>query len=90
MAGTGRADLQSRLIEVAPGAQLMGAAVNQSAANVANSIGAALGSVVITAGLGYRAPAVVGVVLGTVGLALAATSFARDGRGQIAASRSGR
>ncbi|GAA2709339.1 MFS transporter [Actinoplanes palleronii] len=72
--------LQSRLIAVAPGAQLMGAAVNQSAMNLANSLGAALGSVVIAAGLGYRAPAWAGVGLGVLGLALAATSFALDRR----------
>ncbi|KUL40044.1 MFS transporter [Actinoplanes awajinensis] len=72
--------LQSRLIAVAPGAQLMGAAVNQSAMNLANSLGAALGSVVIAAGLGYRAPAWAGVGLGVIGLALAATSFALDRR----------
>lgn len=38
-----------RLVAVAPGAQLMGAAVNQSAMNVANSLGAAVGGVVIAA-----------------------------------------
>jgi DHA1 family inner membrane transport protein len=70
--------LQARLIAVAPGAQLMGAAVNQSAMNIANSLGAALGSVVIAAGLGYRAPSWTGAVLGVAGLALAATSFAVD------------
>jgi DHA1 family inner membrane transport protein len=72
--------LQARLITVAPGAQLMGAAVNQSATNIANSLGAALGSVVIAAGLGYRAPSWIGAVLGVAGLALAATSFALDRR----------
>jgi DHA1 family inner membrane transport protein len=72
--------LQARLITVAPGAQLMGAAVNQSATNIANSLGAALGSVVIAAGLGYRAPSWIGAVLGVAGLALAATSFAVDRR----------
>ncbi|MEV6851567.1 hypothetical protein [Actinoplanes sp. NPDC051411] len=70
--------LQARLIAVAPGAQLMGAAVNQSAMNIANSLGAALGSVVIAAGLGYRAPSWTGAILGVLGLALAATSFALD------------
>ncbi|ETK36873.1 MFS transporter [Microbispora sp. ATCC PTA-5024] len=70
--------MQSRLIAVAPGAQMMGAAVNQSAMNVANSLGAALGGVVIARGLGYVAPGWVGVVLGLVGFALAATSFALE------------
>lgn len=70
--------LQARLIEVAPGAQLMGAAVNQSATNLANSIGAALGGLAITLGLGYLAPAWVGVGLGSAGLALAAIGFRLD------------
>ena len=68
--------LQARLITVAPGAQMMGAALNQSAMNIANSLGAALGSVAIAAGLGYLAPARVGVVLAIVGLALGMVSFA--------------
>ncbi|MGW0215531.1 MFS transporter [Micromonospora chokoriensis] len=68
--------LQARLITVAPGAQLMGAALNQSAMNIANSLGAALGSVAIAAGLGYLAPAWVGAVLAIVGLALGVVSFA--------------
>ncbi|MEO3770499.1 MFS transporter [Micromonospora sp. B9E7] len=68
--------LQARLITVAPGAQLMGAALNQSAMNIANSLGAALGSVAIAAGLGYLAPAWVGVVLAIVGLTLGVVSFA--------------
>ncbi|NBH12509.1 MFS transporter, partial [Amycolatopsis sp. SID8362] len=72
--------LQSRLIEVAPGAQLMGAALNQSAFNTANSLGAALGSVVIAAGLGYRATAWAGVVVSVVGLALALAGVAVDRR----------
>jgi len=72
--------LQTRLIEVAPGAQLMGAAVNQSATNLANSIGATLGSLAIGHGLGYLSPAWVGVGLGSAGLVLAAVSFRLDRR----------
>ncbi|WCN84045.1 MFS transporter [Micromonospora sp. LH3U1] len=68
--------LQARLITVAPGAQMMGAALNQSAMNIANSLGAALGSVAIAAGLGYLAPARVGIALAIVGLALGMVSFA--------------
>lgn len=68
--------LQARLITVAPRAQMMGAALNQSAMNIANSLGAALGSVAIAAGFGYLAPARVGVVLAIVGLALGMVSFA--------------
>ncbi|GAA4249770.1 MFS transporter [Dactylosporangium darangshiense] len=72
--------MQSRLIGVAPGAQLMGAAVNQSAMNIANSLGAALGGVVIASGWGYVAPSWVGVGLGVAGFALAGASFALESR----------
>ncbi|MFG1643200.1 MFS transporter [Amycolatopsis sp. NPDC049252] len=72
--------LQARLIAVAPGAQLMGAALNQSAFNAANSLGAALGSVVIAAGLGYRATAWAGVVVSAIGLALAVAGLAFERR----------
>ena len=78
--------LQARLIAVAPGAQLMGAAVNQSAMNIANSLGAALGGLVIARGFGYEAPAWVGVVLGTVGFGMAAVSFALDRRSHTRAA----
>ncbi|WP_248961990.1 MFS transporter [Sphaerisporangium perillae] len=70
--------LQSRLIAVAPGAQMMGAALNQSAMNVANSLGALLGGIVIAHGLGYIAPSWVGVGFGLLGFALAGTSFALE------------
>jgi DHA1 family inner membrane transport protein len=70
--------LQARLIAVAPGAQLMGAAVNQSASNIANSIGAALGGAVIAAGWGYLSAAWIGVALAVSGLGLALVSFRLD------------
>jgi DHA1 family inner membrane transport protein len=70
--------LQSRLISIAPGAQLMGAALNQSATNIANSVGAALGGLVIAWGYGFLAPAWAGAVLGLIGLGLAALSFRLD------------
>ncbi|MGK5680456.1 MFS transporter [Actinoplanes sp. URMC 104] len=72
--------LQARLIAVAPGAQLMGAAVNQSASNVANSAGAALGGAVIAAGWGYLSAAWIGVLLAVTGLVLAVLSFRMDRR----------
>jgi DHA1 family inner membrane transport protein len=77
--------LQARLITVAPGARLMGAAVSQSALNLANSLGAALGGLAIARGLGYLAPAWVGVALVTIGLGLAAAGFAHDRRRPAAA-----
>src|SRR3954467_3731041 len=51
--------LQMRLMETAGEAQMLGAALNHSALNLANALGAWLGGVVIAAGFGYRAPSVV-------------------------------
>ncbi|PZA19987.1 MFS transporter [Modestobacter versicolor] len=60
--------LQLRLMEVAGDAQMLGAALNHSALNAANALGAWLGGLVIAAGLGYRAPSAVGVGLAVLGL----------------------
>jgi DHA1 family inner membrane transport protein len=60
--------LQLRLMETAGEAQMLGAALNHSALNLANALGAWLGGLVIAAGLGYRAPSAVGAVLAAAGL----------------------
>jgi DHA1 family inner membrane transport protein len=60
--------LQLRLMEVAGDAQMLGAALNHSALNLANALGAWLGGLVIAAGYGYRAPSAVGAGLAAVGL----------------------
>jgi MFS transporter, DHA1 family, inner membrane transport protein len=60
--------LQLRLMEVAGDAQMLGAALNHSALNLANALGAWLGGLVIAAGLGYRAPSLVGAGLAVLGL----------------------
>jgi MFS transporter, DHA1 family, inner membrane transport protein len=60
--------LQLRLMETAGEAQMLGAALNHSALNLANALGAWLGGLVIAAGLGYRAPSVVGTGLAAAGL----------------------
>jgi DHA1 family inner membrane transport protein len=60
--------LQMRLMETAGDAQMLGAALNHSALNLANALGAWLGGLVIAAGLGYRAPSVVGAGLAALGL----------------------
>ena len=72
--------VQARLIAVSGEAQLLGAALVHSALNIANSIGAALGGLVIAAGLGYLAPSWVGVGLGLLGFGLAVLSFAHEDR----------
>ena len=70
--------LQLRLMETAGEAQMLGAALNHSALNMANALGAWLGGVVIAAGYGYRAPSVVGAGLAVAGLApLAASAVLR-------------
>jgi DHA1 family inner membrane transport protein len=60
--------LQLRLMEVAGDAQMLGAALNHSALNLANALGAWLGGLVIAAGYGYRAPSLMGAGLAVVGL----------------------
>lgn len=77
--------IQVRLLDVAGDYQSIGAALNHSALNIGNSVGAALGGVVIAAGLGYAAPAWLGVVLSALGLVIAAISFSMDRKPQLTA-----
>ena len=60
--------LQTRLMDTAADAQTLAAALNHSALNVANALGAWLGGLVIAAGFGYTAPALVGSALAVGGL----------------------
>ncbi|MEE1619480.1 MFS transporter [Brachybacterium sp. J153] len=62
--------MQTWLIRIAHRSEVLGASLNHAAFNVANAIGAALGGAVIAAGLGYRAPMVVSIVLAVVGFAM--------------------
>ena len=76
-------NLQMRLMDVAGEAQTLGAALNHASLNVANALGAWLGGIVIAAGWGYRAPAVVGAglcVLGLFTLVWSATLHRREAR----------
>ncbi|MCW2698435.1 MAG: Arabinose efflux permease family protein [Modestobacter sp.] len=68
--------LQLRLMEVAGDAQMLGAALNHSALNAANALGAWIGGLVIAAGLGYTAPSLVGAGLAVLGLGVLAVSAA--------------
>ena len=63
--------LQALLMDSAPKAQSLAASLNHSALNIANALGAALGAAVISAGLGYQAPAFLGAGLAALGLGLA-------------------
>ncbi|GAB3129122.1 MFS transporter [Tsukamurella serpentis] len=62
--------LQTRLMDVAGQAQTLAATLNHSALNIANALGAYLGGVVIAAGAGYTAPALMGSALAAAGLAV--------------------
>ena len=66
--------IQTRILDLVGDAPTMASAAVQSASNVANSLGAWLGGMVIAAGLGYLAPTVVGAVLAVLGLAVLAVS----------------
>lgn len=70
--------VQLRLLDIAGEYQSIGAALNHSALNIGNSVGAALGGVVIAAGFGYAAPAWLGIVLSVCGVGIAAWSLALD------------
>lgn len=60
--------LQLRLMHVAGPAKTLGAAMNHASLNAANALGAWVGGLVIAAGFGYRAPALVGAALSVGGL----------------------
>ncbi|APE33352.1 MFS transporter [Nocardia mangyaensis] len=62
--------LQTRLMDVAADAQTLAAALNHAALNLANAVGAWLGGLVIAAGLGYTAPAMIGAMLAVAGVLL--------------------
>ena len=78
--------LQTRLLDVSPGAQSLASSLNHSALNLANALGAVLGGVVISAGWGYRSPAVVGAALAVLGLGIALISGLLDRRRSAAPS----
>ncbi len=66
--------LQTRLMDVAHEGQSLAAALNHSTLNIANAIGAGVGSVVLGAGLGYEWPSRVGAVLAVLGVGIALLS----------------
>jgi DHA1 family inner membrane transport protein len=72
--------LQTRLMDVAHEGQSLAASLNHSTLNVANALGAWLGSVVLSAGYGYEWPSRVGAVLAVAGLVLALVSGRMDRR----------
>ncbi|MEV7694220.1 MFS transporter [Microbacterium sp. NPDC089189] len=68
--------IQTRLMDVSGDNQSIAAALNHSALNMGNSLGAFLGGLVITAGWGFTAPAWVGALLTLGGLVVALVAYA--------------
>ncbi len=72
--------MQIRLMDVAGDAQTLAAALNHSAFNFANALGAWLGGIAIAAGLGWTSLGWVGVLLSAGGLAMLGISVVRERR----------
>jgi DHA1 family inner membrane transport protein len=72
--------LQTRLMDVAREGQSLAAALNHSTLNLANALGAWIGGVVLSHGLGYQWPSRVGALLAIAGLVIALISGALDRR----------
>ncbi|POH72764.1 MFS transporter [Arthrobacter glacialis] len=70
--------LQTRLLDVSPGAPTLASSLNHSALNMANALGAFVGGLVISWGWGFTAPAMVGAALAVLGLAIALLSGLLD------------
>jgi len=77
--------LQTRLMDVAHEGQSLAAALNHSTLNLANALGAWLGSVVLAAGFGYEWPSRVGAMLAVAGMAVASMSVAVGRRQHVGA-----
>lgn len=72
--------IQTRLMDVAGDNQSIAAALNHSALNIGNSLGAFLGGVVIAVGWGFTAPAWAGAALAAAGLLIALLSYRQEAR----------
>ena len=70
--------LQTRLMDVAGDAQTLAAALNHSAFNVANALGALFGGMAISAGYGYGSMGFVGAATAVVGFGVFLVSLALD------------
>lgn len=67
--------LQTRLMDVAADAQTLAAALNHSAFNIANALGAWLGGLAIAAGFGWTSTGLVGASLALAGIGVFAMSL---------------
>lgn len=67
-------------MDVAGDAQSLAAALNHSAFNIANAVGAWLGGLVIAAGFGWVATGWVGAILAALGIGVLMISFGLERR----------
>ena len=72
--------LQVRLMDVAPDAQTMAGALNNSAFNAANALGPFLGGLAINAGFGWTSTGIVGSLLALGGLIIWCASYRLEKR----------
>ena len=72
--------LQVRLMDVAPDAQTMAGALNNSAFNAANALGPFLGGLAINAGFGWTSTGIVGSLLALGGLIIWFASYRLEKR----------
>ena len=86
--------LQMRVMKYATTAPTLASGANIGAFNVGNALGAWMGGVTITAGLGYTSPIWAGAGITLLGLAVmvvaAASARRHDGGGRARRSRRGR
>lgn len=79
--------MQSRVLQFATQAPTFASGVNISAFNLGNALGAHLGGIAITAGLGFASPAWVGGCLAAVALLILTASVRRERAGDPGAQR---
>jgi DHA1 family inner membrane transport protein len=70
--------LQTRLMDVAGDAQTLAAALNHSAFNIANALGALFGGMAINAGYGYESMGFVGAATAVIGFGVFLVSLALE------------
>jgi DHA1 family inner membrane transport protein len=75
--------LQTRLMDVAGSAQTLAASLNHSAFNVANALGAWLGGICVTAGLGWTCTGPLGACLAAGGLLILLASRRAERRSKV-------
>ncbi|WP_309065295.1 MFS transporter [Microbacterium sp.] len=75
--------IQTRLMDVAGENQSIAAALNHSALNIGNSLGAFLGGAAISLGFGYAAPEWVGAALALLGLGIAVVALRVERRAAV-------